>query len=129
MAQLSAPTARKSLRRLHLGLGPVEMHTELGKPIIVGERRLTPVVRITSFVRRKGVVGTRHISGWGLGAVHLQPVAVLETTTAGTRRIPIHDRTGKIILGFLAAALALPILLTLLVRMNGCRNRVSGKGM
>ncbi|MCR4406726.1 MAG: hypothetical protein NUW24_07370 [Anaerolineae bacterium] len=115
MAQPSGTSAHESLQRFHLG--PVEMHTELGKPIVIGERRLTPVVRVTSFVRRKGVVGTRRLSGWGMGAVHLQPVAVLETTTAGTRRIPVHDRTGKIILGFLAAALALPILLTLLVRL------------
>lgn len=92
------------------------MRTELGEPIVVGERRLTPVVRITSFVQRKGVVGIRHISSWGMGIVHLQPMAVLETTTAGTRRIPVRDKTRTILLTFLAVALMLPFLLTLLVR-------------
>jgi len=128
MVQTSTTPAHERLLKSHLGLGPVEIHTELGEPIVVGERRLTPVVRVTSCVRRKGVVSTHHLSGWGMGAVHLQPVAVLETTPAGTRRISIHDKTQEIILALLATALVLPIILMLLVRMSRCKSRVSGKG-
>jgi|GEM_PF-1738847 len=128
MVQPSTAPAREHLQRPHLSLGPVEIRTELGKPIVVGERRLTPVVRVTSFVRRKGVVGTHHLGGWGIGVARLRPVAILETTTSSTRRIPIHDKTHEIILALLATALVLPIILMLLVRMSRCKSRVSGKG-
>ncbi|MDY7042479.1 MAG: hypothetical protein SVX38_16625, partial [Chloroflexota bacterium] len=85
MAKPSATPAREHLRGSYPKLGPVEVRTVLGKPITVGERQLTPEVRVTSFVRRSGVVGTRHFGGWGVGTAHLRPLAVLETTTEGTR--------------------------------------------
>jgi uncharacterized spore protein YtfJ len=119
MAQQPSTSARNNLRRSHLELGPVEVRTVLGEPITVGGRRLTPVVRVTSLTRYKGMVGTRRLGGWGMGAVRLQPLAVLETTTAGTRRIPIRDETRATLLILLAMALALPLLLTLLVRLAG----------
>jgi uncharacterized spore protein YtfJ len=119
MAKPSATPTHERLRRSHLELGPVEVRTVPGEPIAVGKRQLTPVVRVTSFARRSGVVGTRHLGGWGMGAVRLQPVAVLETTTAGTRRIPIRDETRTTLMALLAVALALPLLLALLVRLAG----------
>jgi len=118
MAQPSDTPARDRLRKPHTKLGPLQVRTVLGKPIVVGERRLTPVARVTSFARCRGVVGTRHLGGWGMGAVRLQPVAILETTTAGTRRIPIRDETRAILLTLLAVTLALPLLLSLLVRLS-----------
>ncbi|HIP95773.1 MAG TPA: hypothetical protein EYH32_00980 [Anaerolineae bacterium] len=117
MAQPLATAARENLRMPRLELGPVEVRTVLGEPIVIGERRLTPVVRVTSFVRRSGVVGTHRLSGWGVGAARLRPLAVIETTTAGTRRIPIRDETRATLLALLAVALALPFLLSLLVRL------------
>ncbi|RLC58406.1 MAG: hypothetical protein DRI80_13850 [Chloroflexota bacterium] len=117
MSRPSDKPARENLRRARLELGPVEVRTVLGEPIVVGERRLTPVVRVTSFARRSGVVGTRRLGGWGVGVTRLRPLAVIETTTAGTRRIPIRDETRAILLALLAVALALPLLLSLLVRL------------
>jgi uncharacterized spore protein YtfJ len=101
----------------HLEFRPVKVRTVLGEPIVVGERRLTPVVRVTSFARRRGVVGTRRLGGWGVGVARLQPLAVLETTNAGTRRIPIRDETRATLLALLVVALVLPFLLALLVRL------------
>jgi len=117
MAQSPTTSSYDRLRESHKKLGPLEIRTVRGKTITIGERRLTPVVRITSFAQRRGVVGTRYLDGWGVSAVQLRPLAVLEKTPTGTRRIPIRDRTREILLTLLAAALALPLILALLVRL------------
>ncbi|MBC7250016.1 MAG: hypothetical protein H5T62_07000 [Anaerolineae bacterium] len=117
MAQPPATPTHDRLREPHTKLGALETRTVHGKTITVGERRLTPVVRITSLAQRRGMVGTRYFAGWGVGAVQLRPLAVLEKTPTGTRRIPIRDRTQEILLTLLAVALALPLLLALLVRL------------
>ena len=70
-----------------------------GHPIRVGEREITPVAQAISFTLR---------GPWGGGGwVWNRPVAVLETTAEGTRRIPIWDVTRWAQLGLLALALLL----------------------
>ena len=57
-------------------------------------------------------------------AVWLRPVAVLEEpalskvegTPDGRRRIPITDQTGRALLGWFLLALAVPVVLSLLLR-------------
>jgi hypothetical protein len=86
-----------------------------GTPLTVGGKKLTPVVRAVSWNRRGAVVRQEGVSGFGAAAVWLQPVAVLDETLDGRRRIPIHDETARAVLSLLIIALAVPVILNLLV--------------
>jgi uncharacterized spore protein YtfJ len=88
-----------------------------GRPIRVGERELVPVVRVETDVRRRVFVGTSGLAGEGSGFVHMRPVAILERSEAGTRRIPIHDRTAQLLGGLLLVALVIPALMLLAERI------------
>jgi hypothetical protein len=88
-----------------------------GKPIYVGERELVPVMQVETDVRRRAFVGAGGIAGGGSGFVHVRPVAVLERSGTGERRIPIHDRTVQLLGGLLLAALVIPALMLLAERM------------
>ncbi|UCC64532.1 MAG: hypothetical protein JSV36_05615 [Anaerolineae bacterium] len=93
-----------------------------GAPVTVGEKRLTPVVRAISWYRRGATVRQGGSSGFGAMAVWLQPVAVLEETPDGRRRIPIYDQTGRALLGWALVALAVPVVLSLLLRFLEARD-------
>ena len=86
-----------------------------GEPIRVGERELTPLVRVTTYTRRQAHVGSGQLSGQGWGFVQLRPVAILERSAAGERRIPIRDKTAQMLGGLLLAAFIIPLLLGLAV--------------
>jgi hypothetical protein len=47
----------------------------------------------------------------------MRPVAILERDEAGERRIPIEDKTAQALGGLLLAALVIPLLLALAVRL------------
>jgi hypothetical protein len=84
-----------------------------GEPIHVGERELTPLVRVTTYTRRQAHVGSDRLSGQGWGFVQLRPVAILERSAAGERRIPIRDKTAQMLGGLFLAAFIIPLLLGL----------------
>jgi uncharacterized spore protein YtfJ len=88
-----------------------------GRPIRVGERELVPVVRVETDVRRRAFVGADGLAGEGSGFVYMRPVAVLERSEAGQRRIPIQDRTAQLLGGLLLAALIIPALMLLAERI------------
>ena len=88
-----------------------------GEPIRVGERELVPLVRMTAYARRQAFVGSDRLSGQGWGFVHMHPVAILERSQGGERRIPIEDRTARSLSGLLLAAFIIPLLLLLAVRL------------
>lgn len=88
-----------------------------GRPIRVGDRKLVPVVRVETDVRRRALVGTGGLAGEGSGFVHMRPVAILERGEAGERRIPIPDRTAQLLGGLLLAALVIPALMLLAERI------------
>ena len=81
-----------------------------GKAIRVGERELTPLVRVTSRVQRQALVGSDQLAGQGWGFMRMRPVAILERSEAGERRIPIQDKTAQTLNGLLLAALIIPLL-------------------
>jgi len=95
-----------------------------GAPVTVGEKVLTPVVRAISWHQREAAVRQGGSSGFGAMAVWLRPVAVLEEpalskvegTPDGRRRIPIYSQTGRALLGWFLVALAVPVVLSLLLR-------------
>ncbi len=86
-----------------------------GEPIHVGERELTPLVRVTSYARRQAHLGSDQLSGQGWGFVQMQPIAILERSEAGERRIPIRDKTAQLLGGLFLAAFIIPLLLGLAV--------------
>ena len=88
-----------------------------GKPIHVGERELVPVVRVTTYARRRAFVGSDRLAGQGWGFVHLRPVAILERSKGKERRIPIEDKTAQTLSGLLLAAFIIPLLLAVAVRL------------
>jgi hypothetical protein len=88
-----------------------------GRPLRVGSWRLVPVVRRTSGVRRKATIGTDHHSAWGGGFVRLHPLGLVAQQGEKEGFIPIPDRTGQMLLGLLAAALVVPLLLILAARL------------
>lgn len=93
-----------------------------GKPIRVGERELQPLVRIESYAQRQASVGGTGLAGLGYHRVHMRPVAIVERSMAGERRIPIRDRTMQAIGGLLLAAFTIPLLLALAVRLAGSQD-------
>ena len=92
------------------------MEAVKGEPIVVGEKELTPIAKVISFVRRRGAIKKRGIAGGG-GFVLIEPTAVVESSPQGTRRIPVRDETRRALVGMLAAALIFPIALELAVRL------------
>lgn len=88
-----------------------------GEGVRVGGREVVPVVRVTSYVRRRALVGAHQLAGQGWGFVHLQPVAVVERSEAGERRFPICDKTAQVVSGLLLVAFVVPLLLGVVVRL------------
>jgi uncharacterized spore protein YtfJ len=75
-------------------IGPLQVKTVHGEPIHVDERVLIPVVRVVSFGQARATIGGTGYGGWGTGFVRVQPVAVLEETPHGRRRIRIAGGTS-----------------------------------
>ena len=88
-----------------------------GKPIHVGERELVPVVRVTTYARRRALVASNRLAGQGWGFVYVKPVAIVERSETGERRIPIRDKTAQMLSGLLLAAIIIPLLLAVAVRL------------
>ncbi len=104
-------------RRAIEGRGPLMTEVVEGEPIRVGERELVPMVRVTTSVRRRALVGTDRLAGQGWGFVRMQPVAIVERSKGGKRRIPIQDRTAQALSGLLLAAFIIPLLLAAAIRL------------
>jgi len=94
-----------------------------GKPIQVGERGLVPLVQVTTRGQRRALVGADRVTGEGWGFVRLRPIAVLERSAGGERRLPIQDRTAQWLGGFLLAAFIVPLLLGVAVRLASSEPR------
>ena len=88
------------------------VETVRGDPYHVGGRELIPVVRIVSFGKASGTVGTRGVSGRGGGFVWVKPLAVIEVTPDGERRIPIQDGTAAAVRGILVTTISMTLLFT-----------------
>jgi len=90
----------------------LRVKTVRGDPYKVGGRELIAVVRIVSFGQAGGTVGARHVSGRGGGFVWIKPLAVIEVTPEGERRIPIQDGAAVAVRGILTAMISTVILFT-----------------
>ena len=90
-----------------------------GEPYEVSGRRLTPVARITSFGKAKATIGAKQVSGWSGGFVQVTPLAVVEETPEGERRIAIADRTSQAMWNLAVGAAAIVLVLGLIRRLIG----------
>lgn len=88
-----------------------------GEPVLVAERELVPIVRVEADMQRRAFVGSSGTAGEGAGFVHLQPIAILERSGMGERRIPVQDRTAQWLGGLLLAALVVPVLMIIAERI------------
>ena len=97
--------------------GPLMTKIVEGEPIHAGGRELVPLVRVTTYARRRAFVGSDRLAGQGWGFVRLHPVAILERSEGRERRIPIKDKTTQMFSGLLLAAFIIPLLLAVAVRL------------
>jgi len=91
-----------------------------GTAIEVGQKKLAPLMRLISWGRGRAVVRRNDFGGLGAAFVRLQPVAILEESPQGQRRIPVHDATARQIVVLLGLAVAVPLFLNLLLHLIGC---------
>lgn len=92
-------------------LGPLRIRTIRGEPYYVQGHKLTPVARIVSLGNAKATIGTRRIRAHGGGFAWIKPLAILDETPEGERRIAITDGSAVVVRNFLGVALGLALFL------------------
>ena len=88
-----------------------------GDPVYVRGHELVALVRVETHVRRQAILAHGVVSGRGWGGVRLRPIAIIDRGSTGERRLPIHDGTAQLIGGLLLAALIIPLLLLVALRL------------
>lgn len=97
--------------------------TVQGQPYYVGGRKLVPVVRVFAFGKARATVGTRRMGGFGSGFVWIRPLAVLEETPEGERRIAVTDGTAIAMRGLFGVVAAITLsLVAIRWLVRGARN-------
>jgi len=94
---------------------PLMTETVEGEPIHVQGRKLVPVIRMTSRVRRKAVLSNGGVEAHGWGFVQLCPIALLDRSEEGWQRLAVRDQTGWWIRWLLLIALAVPCVAVILI--------------
>lgn len=84
-----------------------------GQPIHVAGHTLIPMVRVRHVVRRLAVVGRDRLAGYGWSGTHLKPIAIVERSPEGERRIPIPDHAERTRVWVLFIALLAPLVTVL----------------
>ncbi len=73
-----------------------------GEPIRVGQKEIVPEAEVTWWMRRRATIGMDTTMGWGAGVVRIQPRALIERTPSGEQRIPVRNRTPRLLAGLAA---------------------------
>lgn len=100
---------------------PFHIKTVRGEAYHVGGRKLTPVARVVTFGKARATVGTGGISGFGAGLVHITPMAMLEETAGGERRIPLRASDSTAVWGMVGAVTAITLVCTVVRWLVHCR--------
>ena len=87
----------------------LRIETVRGEPIHVQGRTLIPEARIVSYGRARADIGSRRIGGWATGFAQVTPLAVIEQSDEGERRIATKDANAMALRGMLSGALAILI--------------------
>ena len=104
--------------------GPKQVKTVRGDPYEIDGRTLVPEARIISFGKARATIEAERISGWGGGFVRTSPVAMIESSSEGERRIPITDTTFRVMLGLGAASLGMILFFSAVRRLVALRQSV-----
>jgi uncharacterized spore protein YtfJ len=94
------------------GHRPFQIETVRGEPYYVGGRKLIPVARVISFGKASATIGTDRIGGWGAGFARVTPLAIIEETDEGERRIPLASTTSQALQSMFAGAVAITLFFT-----------------
>lgn len=87
----------------------VRAQTIRGEPVEVRGRTLVPVARVVSLGRARASIGTHRLEGHSWGATYVKPLAVLERTPRGERRIAVRDGTARALLAMYLAAVGITL--------------------
>jgi hypothetical protein len=79
-----------------------------------------PVARHFALGKAKGMIGSPGVSGWGIGLVHVRPVAVLVETDEGVDRITIRDAAVASLWRMFGTAVVVALLFAVGIRF-ACR--------
>jgi hypothetical protein len=92
--------------------GPVHgrIHTVRGEPYRIGGRTLTPVARIVSYGRGQGTLRGDQVEGWGMGFLHVTPLAVVVEGEGDRQRIAVTGSADNALRAMGVAALLLTLL-------------------
>ena len=90
-------------------------HLMRGTPIAVDGRVLVPEARVTTLTLREATFGTRRTRVAGMQFSRVRPTALIERTLDGERTHRIEDVTGRALLALGIAAVAAPVILSVLV--------------
>lgn len=101
--------------------GPLRIKTVRGEPYEIAGRTLVPEARIVSFGKARATIEAERISGWGVGFVRTSPVALIEASAEGERRIPITDTTFRVTLGLMVASVGMILFFSAVRRLVGQR--------
>lgn len=88
------------------------IETVRGEPYHVGGRKLTPVARVISFGKASATIGTDRIGGWGVGFTRVTPLAIIDETDDGERRILLASTTAQALQSMFAGAVAITLFFT-----------------
>ena len=97
----------------------LKIEKQLGAPVRVGEREITPEARVWSLHVKQinlNAQGGGAVSGGGFHWSWSQPVALHENSADGMRRIPVRDFNLQLEWSLLLAAIVLLLLLIIFTR-------------
>ena len=95
--------------------------TIFGESYHVGGRKLTPVARVVTFGKARATIGTSGVRGFGAGLVCITPVALLEETAGGERRILLRTSDSTAVWGMIGAATVVTLVCTVVRWFVRCR--------
>ena len=94
------------------GHRPFRIETVQGEPYYVGGRKLIPVARVISFGKASATIGADRVGGWGVGFTRVTPLAIVEETDEGERRIPLTSTVNIVLPSMFAGAVAITLFFT-----------------
>jgi hypothetical protein len=94
--------------------GPFRLHVVRGEPYYIDGRTLIPEARFLSFGKARATIRGHSIGGWGMGFVRVSPLAMIEETAEGIRRIAITDASSATLGRLLGVAVVMTAFFTAL---------------
>ncbi len=92
-----------------------------GEPIRVGQKQIVPEAQVTWWMQHGATIGMASTFGSGGAIVSIRPRALIEQTPGGERRIPIQDRTIRLLAGLAAGAVFVLFLAQVAEQLGGRR--------